>query len=317
MGDREADVKLVIQIPAWDERQHLEKTLAELPAEVAGFDEVEVLVIDDGSTDGTAQVAAACGAAVVRLPIHRGLAHAFTSGLDASLLRGADVIVNTDADGQYDPAAISGLTAPILDRRADMVLGDRGVGTLGHFSPVKRLLQRLGSTVVRLLSGLPVYDATTGFRAFSRHAAARLNCFTTFTYTLETLIQAGQAGLAVTSVPVTARPPARKSRLFRNNLTYVAISLATLVRLVFLYRPLRSLLILGGGCLTVAAVLFARFLYFFLAEISPAGHVQSLIAATVLAVVGVQLVVLGVLADLTAVNRRLLDELRARDRLRR
>lgn len=310
-------MKLVIQIPAWNEELHLGETISELPREVPGFDDLEVVVVDDGSEDRTAEVAGDRGAFVVRLPIHRGLAHAFTTGLEVSLSRGADVIVNTDADGQYDPAAIAELTAPILERRADMVLGDRGVGTLAHFSPVKRWLQRLGSTVVRLLSGLPVYDATTGFRAFSRHTAARLNCFTTFTYTLETLIQASQAGFAVTSVPVSARPPSRKSRLFRNNLTYVAISLATLIRLVFLYRPLRSLLILGGGCLGVAAVLFARFLYFFVAAISPSGHVQSLIAATVLAVVGVQLVVLGVLADLTAVNRRLLDELRARDRLRR
>jgi len=310
-------VKLVIQIPAWNEEAHLERTLAELPATVPGFDEVEALVVDDGSDDATAAVAAACGASVTRLPIHRGLAHAFTSGLEAALARGADVIVNTDADGQYDPGAIAALTAPVLAGSADIVLGDRGVGTLGHFSPLKRLLQRLGSTVVRLLSGLPVYDATTGFRAFSRAAAARLNCFTTFTYTLETLIQAGQAGLAVTSVPVSTRPPARRSRLFRNNLTYVAISLATLVRLVFLYRPLRSLLLLGGACLTVSAVLFLRFLYFYVTAISPAGHVQSLIAATVLAMIGVQLVVLGVLADLTAVNRRLLDELRARERLRR
>jgi hypothetical protein len=197
------------------------------------------------------------------------------------------------------------------------VLGDRGVATLAHFSPAKRWLQRLGAWVVRVLSGIPLADATTGLRAFSRSAAARLNCYTTFTYTLETLIQAGQAGLAVRSVPVTTRPSPRPSRLFRSNLGYVAISLATLARLVFIYRPLRSLLTLAAGFWTVAVVLAARFGYYFLTGISPAGHVQSLIAAAVLALTGVQLAVLGVLADLTAVNRRLLDELRALERERK
>jgi len=310
-------MKLVIQVPAWNEESTLPTTLAELPRAVPGFDEIEILVVDDGSTDRTGAVATEGGAAVVRLPTHRGLAHAFTAGLEAALARGADVIVNTDADGQYDPAALPALTAPILTRQAEMVLGDRGVASLSHFSPLKRILQRTGAGVVRLLSGVPVYDATTGFRALSRSAAARLNCFTTFTYTLETLIQAGQAGLTVASVPVTTRPATRKSRLFRNNLTYVAISLATLARLVFLYRPLRALLILGSVCLAAALALGGRFAYFFLTGLSPAGHLQSLLVATVLGIVGVQLVVLGILADLTAVNRRLLDDLRARERARR
>jgi hypothetical protein len=225
--------------------------------------------------------------------------------------------VNTDADGQYDPTAILALVAPILAGEADIVLGDRGVATLAHFSPTKRWLQRLGAWVVRVLSGIPLADATTGLRAFSRAAAARLNCYTTFTYTLETLIQAGQAGLAVRSVPVATRASPRPSRLFRSNLSYVAISLATLVRLVFIYRPLRSLLTLAVGFWLVAAGLAARFAYYFVTGISPAGHLQSLIAAAVLALTGVQLAVLGVLADLTAVNRRLLDELRALERERK
>jgi glycosyltransferase involved in cell wall biosynthesis len=310
-------MKLVVQLAAWNEEASLPGTLAELPRALPGFDEVEIVVVDDGSSDGTATVAAAGGATVVKLARHRGLAYAFTAGIERCLAGGADVIVNTDADGQYDPSAITSLVAPIVQGRADIVLGDRGVATLRHFSPLKRLLQSVGSLAVRLLSGVPVYDATTGFRAFSRAAAARLTCFTTFTYTLETLIQAGQAGLAVLSVPVVARPTARPSRLFRSHLWYVVISLATLIRLVFLYRPLRSLLILGGACLVVSLALFARFAYFFLGGISPAGHVQSLLAATVLGIVGIQLVALGVLADLTAVNRRLLDELRARERSRR
>lgn len=310
-------MKLVIQIPAWNEAESLPRVLAELPRQVPGFESVETLVVDDGSTDGTSDAARAAGAATVRLPIHRGLARAFTLGTETALRRGADVIVNTDADGQYDPAAIPALVAPILAGEADIVLGDRGVATLAHFSLAKRWLQRLGAWAVRVLSGIPLADATTGLRAFSRAAAARLNCYTTFTYTLETLIQAGQAGLAVRSVPVATRPSPRPSRLFRSNLGYVAISLATLVRLVFIYRPLRALLTLAAGCWAVAAVLAARFGYYYFTGISPAGHVQSLIAAAVLALTGMQLAVLAVLADLTAVNRRLLDELRALERERK
>jgi hypothetical protein len=201
--------------------------------------------------------------------------------------------------------------------RADIVLGDRGVATLSHFSPFKRWLQRLGARAVRLLSGVPVWDATTGYRAFSRTAAAHLNCFTTFTYTLETLIQAGQAGLAVASVPVAARHVDRPSRLVRSNLSYVGISLATLARLIVLYRPLRLLLLIAAALVLVSLALFVRFAWFYLSGHSPAGHVQSLIAATVLGLTGMQFVVLAFVADLIAVNRRLLEELRARARERR
>lgn len=307
-------MKLVIQIPAWNEEEHLPAALAELPRRVEGFEAVELLVVDDGSTDGTSAAARQAGAAVVRLPLHGGLARAFTAGLEAALRLGADVIVNTDADGQYDPACIPDLVAPILAGQADLVLGDRGVATLQHFSPVKRLLQRLGSWVVQTLSGVPVPDATTGFRAFSRRAAAHLNCYTTFTYTLETLIQAGQSGLAVSSVPIRTRETVRPSRLFRSNLGYVLVSVATLLRLVFIYRPLRSLLALACVCWLPSLILFGRFAYFYLTDISPAGHVQSLIVSAVLALAGVQLAVLGALADLTAFNRRMLDEIRGRQR---
>lgn len=309
-------MKLIIQIPAWNEAEALPATLAELPRAVAGCSEVSVLVIDDGSVDDTTAVARAGGAEVVRLPAHRGLSRAFNVGLETALQRGADVIVNLDADGQYDPAGIAELIRPILDGNADIVLGDRGVATLAHFSPTKRVLQRLGSWVVRVLSGVPVHDATSGCRAFARGAAARLNCFTTFTYTLETLIQAGQAGLTVRSVAVPARPTQRPSRLFRSNLDYVLISLATLVRLVFIYRPLRALLALAGAFWLGAAALVLRYAVLYVSGIGRAGHVQSLLAAAVLALIGVQLAVLGVLADLTAVNRRLLDELRAHARER-
>lgn len=310
-------MKLVIQIPAWNEEEVLPATLSELPRAVDGFDEVEVQVVDDGSRDATAAVAAAHGARVVRLPAHRGLAVAFMAGLSAALEAHADVIVNTDADGQYDPAAIPALIRPILAGEADMVLGDRGVGTLSHFSLPKRWLQRLGAGVVRFLSGVPVFDATTGLRAFSRRTAAHLNCFTTFTYTLESLIQAGLAGLCVTSVPVVTRPPGRPSRLFRSTAVYVVLQSAGLIRLIFIYRPLRVLLSVAALLLVPALALFARFAYFYVTDLSPAGHVQSLIAGAVLGLTGIQVAVLAVLADLIAVNRRLLEELRARERARR
>jgi glycosyltransferase involved in cell wall biosynthesis len=310
-------MKLVIQVPAWNEEEMLPRSLAELPRQVDGIDEVEIVVIDDGSTDDTVRVAREAGAHVVRLPAHQGLARGFTRGIEAALLRGADVIVNTDADGQYHPRHIPELVAPIVAGEADIVLGDRGVGNLAHFSPVKRWLQRVGARVVRFLSGVPVHDATTGFRAFSREAAAHLNCFTSFSYTLETLIQAGQAGLAVRSVPVEARPPSRPSRLFGSNLGYIFHQLATLSRLVFIYRPLMTLMSLALVCLVPALLLFARFMYYYVTGPTPTGHTQSLIAGAVLGITAVQFAVLGILADLTAVNRRLLDDIKARDRARK
>jgi len=307
-------MKLVVTIPAFEEEASLPALLPRIPKKLEPFAEVEVLVVDDGSSDATAAVAAAAGASVLRLPIHRGLAAAFTAGLEEALRRGADVVVNLDADGQYDPEEIPTLVEPILQGRADMALGDRGVGTLAHFSPTKRLLQRLGAWAVRRISGVPVRDATTGFRAFSRRCAAHLSCFTTFTYTLESLIQAGISGMAVVSVPVTAYPVARPSRLFRSNARYVAISMATMVRLVLLYRPLRVLLALAalGGLAGLA--LFLRFAYFYLTGHSPAGHVQSLILGAVLLLGSLQLSLLAIIADLVAVNRKLLDEIRARER---
>jgi glycosyltransferase involved in cell wall biosynthesis len=307
-------MKLVIMIPAFNEEESLPSVLQEIPKSLELFSQVEILVVDDGSRDRTAEKAAAFGACVHRLPVHRGLAAAFSIGLAQALERGADVIVNLDADGQYDPQEIPRLLAPLLSGQADMVLGDRGVGHLPHFSPTKRLLQRIGAWAVRRISGLSIGDATTGFRAFTRRCAAHLSCFTTFTYTLESLIQAGISGMAVVSVPVTARPVGRPSRLFRSNLGYVLISLATLARLVLLYRPLRVLLGLAGLAGLVGLALFARFAYFYFTGHSPAGHVQSLILAAVLVLASFQIALLAVLADLVAVNRKLLDEIRARQR---
>ncbi len=308
-------VKLVIQIPAWNEEEQLGETLAELPSEVDGFDEVEVIVVDDGSTDRTAEVARNAGAEVISLPVHRGLAIAFLTGLRKAAERGADVIVNTDADNQYDARDLPNLVEPILEGSAQMVIGDRQVETLRHFSPMKRALQKLGSWVVRRLSGTTVGDATSGFRAVSRTAALRLHVFTRFTYTLETILQAGEAGLKVVSVPVRVNSGERRpSRLFQSDVGYVLRSLASMARIVTLYNPLRIFLMLGAVPVVLGCVLLIRFLYFYISGISPAGHVQSLILAVILIVIGALVWLAGVMADLTAVNRRLLEELVERQR---
>ena len=310
-------MKLIIQIPAWNEEEHLPETLAALPSSIDVIDEIEVLVVDDGSTDRTVEVAREAGAEVLRMPVHRGLAVAFSTGLRNAVERGADVIVNTDADNQYDARDIQALVQPILDGSAQMVIGDRQVGSLRHFSPMKRLLQKLGSSIVRRLSGTSVRDATSGFRAISRSAALRLHVFTRFTYTLETILQAGEAGLKVVSVPVRVNAGQRRpSRLFQSNFGYVLRSLASMVRIVVLYNPLRIFLMLGAVPVVLGCALLLRFLYFYLAEISPAGHVQSLILAVILTVIGALVWLAGVMADHTAVNRRLLEELVERQRER-
>jgi glycosyltransferase involved in cell wall biosynthesis len=302
-------MKLIIQIPAWNEEEHLPATLDALPRQVAGFDQVEVQVVDDGSDDRTVEVARERGARVVQLPSHRGLAVAFASGLSEALRHGADVIVNTDADGQYDVGDIPKLVAPILEGRAQMVIGDRQVQKIRHFSALKKLLQRLGSAVVRRLSRTSVRDATSGFRAVSREAALQLNVFTRFTYTLETILQAGEAGFKVVSVPIrVAEDRQRPSRLFSSNAEYVLRSLESIARIVVLYNPLRIFLRVGAVPLVAGIALLIRFLYYFLSGHSPAGHVQSLLLAVILIVVGAQVWVVGIVADLIAVNRRLLEE---------
>jgi glycosyltransferase involved in cell wall biosynthesis len=302
-------MKLVIQIPAWNEEQHLPATLDSLPSQIDGFEETEVLVIDDGSDDQTAEVARSHGAKVVQLVGHRGLASAFAAGLRAAVELGADVVVNTDADNQYDARDISTLVVPILEGRAQMVIGDRQVLKVRHFSFAKRLLQALGSAVVRRLSGTSVRDATSGFRAISRDAALKLNVFTRFTYTLETILQAGEAGLRVISVPIRVNPvKTRPSRLFKSNFAYVLRSLESMARIIVLYNPLRIFLRVGALPVIAGFALLCRFLFFYLTGSSPAGHVQSLILAVILIVVGVQIWVVGIVADLIAVNRRLLEE---------
>jgi glycosyltransferase involved in cell wall biosynthesis len=311
-------MKLVIQIPCLNEEATLPVTLADLPKQLPGIDAIEVLVIDDGSRDATSEVARRHGVhRVVRFPARRGLARAFDTGLRESLAMGADVIVNTDADNQYVGADIEKLVQPILERRADMVVGSRPIESIAHFSPLKKLLQRLGSAVVRALSASDVPDATSGFRAYSREAALRLTVLTGFTYTLETLIQASQKNIAIAHVPIRVNAKLRESRLFRGMGSYVTRSLATMARVYLLYRPLRFFFTLAAVFLAAGLVLFLRFLYLYFTIPGQTGHIQSLVVAGALAVMGTLLLALGVLADLTAMNRRLLEELVVNTRLQR
>lgn len=311
-------MRLVIQIPCLNEEATLPVTLADLPRAVPGVSEILVLVIDDGSTDRTSEVARAHGVAhVLRFPARRGLARAFDAGLREALAMGADIVVNTDADNQYVGADIAKLVEPILAHRADMVVGTRPIASIGHFSPLKKLLQRLGSGVVRKLSNTDVPDATSGFRAYSREAALRLTVLTGFTYTLETLIQASQKNLTIAHVPIRVNGMLRESRLFRGMGSYISRSLGTMARVYLMYQPLRFFMTLAALCGAGAVVLFGRFVWAYLHTTGQTGHVQSLIAGAVLAILAGLFLALGVLADLTAMNRRLLEEIVVNTRLQR
>jgi glycosyltransferase involved in cell wall biosynthesis len=307
-------MKLIIQIPCHNEADTLAATVADLPRAAPGFDAVECLVVDDGSTDATVAVARACGVHhVVSLPRNRGLAFAFAAGLEAALRLGADVVVNTDGDNQYRGEDVAALVEPILAGRAEMVIGARPIAETADFSFLKKCLQRVGSATVSLLAGVRVPDAASGFRAFSREAAKRLLVTSRFSYTLETIIQAPAKGLAVVSVPIRTNPATRPSRLFRSTAGFVLRSAGTIGRVFVVYRPfmffsgLAALLFLPGVTLGV------RFLHFF-AVGAGQGHVQSLILAAVLLLGGFQLFLTGLLAHLSATNRRILEELLVRVR---
>lgn len=308
-------MKLIIQIPCLNEAETLPETIADLPREVDGVDVVEFLVIDDGSRDNTAEVARSLGVHhVVRFPQNRGLARAFVAGLDACLKLGADIIVNTDADNQYCGADITLLVQPILKGEADVVVGDRQVGTVAHFSSTKIALQKFGSWVMRLASATQVPDATSGFRALSREAAMRTFVSSDFSYTLETLIQAGQANLAVGAVPIRTNPKTRESRLFRGIPQYVKRSASTIVRIYTMYKPLKAFLYLASVFFLAGVVLGGRFLYYHLI-LDQAGKVQSLILTAVFLITAMVVFVAGLLADLVGSNRKLLED--ALIRLRR
>lgn len=302
-------MKLIIQIPCYNEETTLGVTLAALPRAVPGVETVEWLIIDDGSTDRTVEVAKAHGVDhIVRLPRNQGLANAFVAGLEACLRAGADIIVNTDADNQYCADDIPKLVAPIIAGKAEIVVGTRPIGEIDHFSPVKRLLQRWGSWVVRLASTTDVADASSGFRAMSRDAAMRLHVFNDYTYTLETIIQAGQKSMAITSVPIKTNTDLRPSRLVKNIPDYIRRQALTILRIFMTYKPFRFFALPGSVLFAFGLLISLRFVYYFVTQ-GRAGHVQSLILAALLMGGGFFLVVIGLVADLIAVNRQLLERL--------
>src|SRR4030043_309950 len=302
-------MKLIIQIPCHNEALVIAQTIKSLPSTLEGFESVEYLVIDDGSDDNTPVVAQEAGAHhIVILPGHMGLAAAFTSGLDACIKFGADIIVNTDADNQYQAEDICLLVEPIRKGRAQIVIGDRGVATLEAFSPIKRFLQSMGSWVVTQFSGLAIPDATSGFRALSREAALRTMVLNEYSYTLETLIQAGAHKMNVEYVKIRTNPQTRPSRLIRSIPQYLANSSATIVRSYTLYRPLRVFTTIGGFLLLGGLLLGGRFLYFYFTG-QGGGHLQSVVLAAVLLIIGFQVLLIGLVADLIGFNRKILEEI--------
>jgi glycosyltransferase involved in cell wall biosynthesis len=301
-------LRLVIQIPCFNEQDTIGRVIAEIPRVIDDVDEMLIVVIDDGSRDRTGEIAAAAGADyVVRHARNRGLAAAFRTGLDLALRLGADIVVNTDGDNQYRGSDIPRLIEPILAGRAEIVVGDRNAAAAPHFSPLKRQLQGLGSQVVRSLSGTEVPDAPSGFRALSREALLRLNVVTSYSYTLETLIQAGTQRLAVASVPISARATGRKSRLSRGTLDYVERSIVTIVRAYAMYQPLRVFVTISAILFGAGALGCLRFVWFYV-QGSGGGHIQSLMLSGVLLIIGFQVGLIGLVSDLIAGARRLQEE---------
>ena len=309
-------MKLIVQIPCLDEEATLPATIADIPRRIEGVDEVELLVVDDGSIDRTVEVAREQGVEhVVRLTNNKGLAAGFQAGLDACLKLGADIVVNTDADNQYDARDIPKLVAPIAEGRADMVIGDREVAHIKHFSPFKKRLQRVGSAVVRGASGTDVPDTTSGFRAYNREAAISMNVVSKYTYTLETIIQAGKMLVALDHVPIRTNRTERESRLFGSTYEYVRRNALAIFRVYTMYEPLKVFLTVAALLGLVALVIFGRFGYFYFVETEGSGHVQSLILGAVLFIAAVQLAALGILGDVLAGGR--VTQQRTLERVRR
>ena len=305
-------MKLIIQIPCLNEEQTIPETLKDLPKSLDGIDDIEILIIDDGSTDRTVKIAKEHGVHhVLKLTNNKGLAKAFIFGINHSLNLGADIIVNTDADNQYFGGDIKKLIQPILDKRADIVIGNRQVETISHFSPIKILLQKLGSWTVQQLSGTNIPDVTSGFRAYSKEAALQMNVISDFTYTVETIISAGNKNLAIEHTPVRTNKKLRESRLFPSIQVYIRRSLVTMLKVYSMYRPLKVFTISGGIIFLVGFIIGCRYLFFFF-QGQTEGHIQSLILSAITLIVGFQIIMMGIAADLIAVNRQLLEDIQLR-----
>lgn len=301
-------MKLIIQIPCYNEAETLEIALNDLPREIDGIDEIEYLIIDDGCKDNTVEVAKQWGVHhVVSFTRNKGLAKGFMAGLDACLRNGADIIVNTDADNQYCAADIPKLIQPILEKQADIVIGERPIDDTEHFSWLKKRLQHFGSWVVRKASHTDIPDAPSGFRAFSREAAMRINVINDYTYTLETIVQAGRNKMAITSVPVRTNPELRKSRLFHSMFGYIKKSILTIIRALMMYKPLYCFTMVAIVPSLIGFIIGVRFLVFYFMG-KGSGHTQSLMLACTLLIIGFITFVIGMLADVIAANRKILED---------
>ena len=305
-------MKLIIQIPCYNEAETLVVALNDLPKHIDGIDEIEYLIINDGSSDDTEQIALAWGVDyVVHFKRNLGLAKGFLAGIDLALRNGADIIVNTDADNQYCGEDIEKLIKPILEKKADIVIGERPIDDIESFSWIKKKLQRFGSKVVRMASKTDIPDAPSGFRAYSRKAAMRVNVHNEYTYTLETIVQAGRNKMAITSVPIRTNPELRKSRLMSSIAGYIKKSILTILRAVLMYRPLKVFTLIGSVFLTIGGLIGIRFIYYFVNG-NGSGHVQSLILASMMCIIGFQTFVTGLQADIISANRKLLEDIQYR-----
>lgn len=301
-------MKLIVQIPCFNEEKTLPLVVNSIPKKISGVDAIETLVIDDGSTDKTVEVARKLGVThIIRHKGNKGLARSFADGIHYALSMGADIIVNTDADNQYPQKDIPKLIQPVLDGTADIVVADRQTSKIAHFSKVKKFFQRFGSGVVRELSGTKVPDAVSGFRAYSRQAALQMNVVTDFSYVIETIIQAQYKRLSLASIPVTTNPPTRKSRLFKNMTEHMRHSGATIIRVYTMYRPLSVFSMVGGLFLYVGVIVALRFVFFMFIG-KGGGHVQSLIFGAILIMVGMQIIMTGLVADIIGMNRKMLED---------
>jgi glycosyltransferase involved in cell wall biosynthesis len=301
-------MKLVVQIPCYNEEETLAQTVRDIPKIIEGIDEVECLIVDDGSTDRTVEIAKEIGVNhIVKNMCNKGLARTFFAGLDASLRLGADIIVNTDGDNQYKGQDIPKLIEPILKGEADIVIGDRETDKIGHFSATKKVLQKVGSRLIGYLSETGVKDVVSGFRAFSREAAMQMNVVSPFSYTIETVIQAGKKHLAVTSVPIGTNPKARDSRLYKTLPKFLERSLTTLIRMYTMYQPLRVFFFIGCAFIIGGLIPSVRFVVLYFTE-GGMGHIQSLILAAILFIIGFNVWMIALVADVVSFNRRLIEE---------